>query len=61
MLVSTSWGLKTNDAQPTSKEYIKRTNGYRRKYDFLLPDTCSCTVYREYIPTKFFIILQTLL
>ena len=41
ILVSTTEGLKTNDAQPTSKEHIKKINGYRREYNLLLSDNSS--------------------
>jgi hypothetical protein len=34
-------GLKTNDAQPTSKKHIQKTNGYRKKYNLPLSDNSS--------------------
>jgi len=41
IFVSTTEGLKTNDAQPTSKKHIQKTNGYRKKYNLPLSDSSS--------------------
>lgn len=60
ILVSTTEGLKTNEAQPTSKKHIHKTNGYRKKYNLPLPDNSSRKLQEGYIPTNFVIILQTL-
>ena len=41
ILVSTTEDLKTNDAQPTSKKHIEKTNGYRKKYNLPLSGNSS--------------------